>query len=47
MPTDLDAALAERKRAARAETQTLVAIMLVWLIICFGILGVLFEVVGR
>jgi len=44
MPTDLDAAVAARKRAAKAETPTLVTIMLVCLIIFLGMFGLVFEV---
>jgi hypothetical protein len=47
MPTDLDAAVAARKRAVQAQTQTLVTIVLVWVIIFLGMLGVLFEVLVR
>jgi hypothetical protein len=43
MPTDLDPAFA-RKRAAQAQAQTETTIVLVWLVICVGMLGVLFEV---
>jgi hypothetical protein len=45
MPTDLDAASA-RKRAEQAHAQTEITMMLFWFIICFGMLGVLFEVFG-
>jgi len=41
MPTDLDAAVAARKREAQAQTQTLVAGTLVWVIICLSILALL------
>jgi hypothetical protein len=47
MPTDLDAATAARKREAQAELQALVTIMLVWAIICLGILVLSLEVVGQ
>jgi hypothetical protein len=47
MPTDLDAAHAARKREAQAETQTLVTIMLVCLIIFLGMFGLVFEVFGQ
>ena len=47
MPTDLDAAVAARKREAQTQTQTLVRIVLVWAIICLGMLGLLFEVVRQ
>jgi hypothetical protein len=47
MPTDLDAAVAARKRAEKAETQTLITIVLVWAIICLGMLGFLFAVLQR
>jgi hypothetical protein len=46
MPTDLDPAFA-RKRAAQAQAQTEITILLFWLIICLGMLGVLFEVLSR
>jgi len=47
MPTDLGAG---RKRAAQAQAQTDITILLVWLIICLGSLLVmlgLFEVFGQ
>jgi hypothetical protein len=47
MPTDLDAAVAARKRAAQAQTQSLITIVLVWVIISLGMLGVLFETVRQ
>jgi hypothetical protein len=47
MPTDLDAAVSARKRAEKAETQTLITIALVWAIICLGMLGLLFAVVRQ
>jgi hypothetical protein len=47
MPTDLDAAVAARKREARAETQTLVTIMLVCLIIFLGMFGLVFEIFSK
>ena len=47
MPTDLDAATAARKRAAQAETQTLVTIVLVWAIISLGMLVLMLAVVGQ
>lgn len=43
MPTDLDAVSA-RKRQAQAQTQSFVTIMLVWVIISLGMLGLVFEV---
>jgi hypothetical protein len=46
MPTDLDAVSA-RKREAQVQTQTLVTIMLVWVIISLGMIGLLFEVVRQ
>jgi hypothetical protein len=46
MPTDLDASSA-RKRAAKAETQTLVTIMLVCVIIFLGMFGPVFEVFAQ
>jgi hypothetical protein len=47
MPTDLDTAVSARKRAEQTQRQTLVTIVLVWVIICLGMLGLLFEVLGR
>jgi len=47
MPTDLDAAVAARKRAEQAETQTFITIALVWAIICLGMLGLFFAVLQR
>jgi hypothetical protein len=47
MPTDLDTAVAARKRAEQAQTQTLVTIVLVWVIICLGMLGLLFEIIRQ
>jgi len=47
MPTGLDAAVSARKRAEQAQTQTLVTIVLVWIIICLGMVGLLFEVVRQ
>jgi hypothetical protein len=47
MPTDLDAAVTARKRAAQAQAQTLITITLVWVIICLGMLGLLFEAVRQ
>jgi hypothetical protein len=41
MPTDLDAAVAARKREAQAQMQTLVTGTLVWVIICLSILALL------
>jgi hypothetical protein len=46
MPTDLDGVSA-RKRAAQAHVQTDITMLLFWLIICLGMLGVLFEVVRQ
>jgi hypothetical protein len=46
MPTDLDAVSA-RKREEQAQTQTLITTTLVWVIICLGMLGLLFEVFAR
>ena len=43
MPTDLDQAFA-RKRAAQAELQTEISMLLFWLIVC---LGLLFEFLGN
>jgi hypothetical protein len=47
MPTDLDAADAARKRAAKAETPTLITIMLVCLIIFLGMFGLVFEIFSK
>ena len=47
MPTDLDAAAAARKREEHAQTQTLITIILAWVIICLGVLGLLIEVVRQ
>jgi hypothetical protein len=47
MPTDLDAAVAARKREAQAQAQTETTILLFWLIICLGMLALLFEVFAR
>jgi hypothetical protein len=41
MPTNLDPAFA-RRRAAQAQTET--TIVLVWLVICFGMFGLVLEV---
>jgi hypothetical protein len=46
MPTDLDPAFA-RKREAQAKAQAETTIMLVWFIICVGMLGLVLEVVVR
>jgi len=46
MPTDLDPAFA-RKREAQAQAQTEITILLFWLIISLGTLGLLFEVLAR
>jgi Na+/pantothenate symporter len=46
MPTDLDPAFA-RKRAAQAQTQTQTTMLSFWLIICLGMIGLLFELFGR
>jgi len=46
MPTDLDRVSA-RKRAAQAQAQPEITMRLFWLIISLGMLGLLFEVVGR
>jgi len=45
MPTDLE--VPARKRAAQAHAQTEITMLLFWLIICFGMVGLLFEVFGR
>jgi hypothetical protein len=47
MPTDLDAAAAARKRDEQAQTQSLIAIRLLWVIICLGILMSLFGVLRQ
>jgi competence protein ComGC len=47
MPTDLDAAIAARKREAQAETRTLVTMTLVWAIISLGMLVLMLEVVRQ
>jgi hypothetical protein len=46
MPTDLDAAAAARRRNEHAQTQSLITMGLLWVIICLGMLVLLFEV-GR
>ena len=46
MPTDLEAASA-RKRAEQAQAQTETTIMLVWLVVYLGLLGLVYEVFGR
>jgi Na+/pantothenate symporter len=46
MPTNLDPAFA-RKRAAQAQTQTQIIMLSFWLIICLGMIGLLFELFGR
>ena len=46
MPTDLDAVSA-RKRAEQAHAQTETAMLLFWIIISFGMLGLLFEAFGQ
>ena len=38
MPTDLDAAVAARKRAAQAKLQTEITMLLFWLIVSLGLL---------
>jgi hypothetical protein len=45
-PTDLEAVSA-RKREAKAQAQTEITILLVWLIICLGMLRLLFKVLGQ
>jgi hypothetical protein len=45
MPTDLDAAVAARKREAQAQIRTLVTTTLVWVIISLGVLWLLLKVV--
>jgi hypothetical protein len=46
MPTDLDPAVAARKREAQVQWQTRVTIILVWAIIFLGALGLVFEVLS-
>jgi hypothetical protein len=46
MPTDLGPVSA-RKRAAQAQAQPEITMLLFWLIICLGMLGLLFEVLAR
>jgi hypothetical protein len=46
MPTDLNPVSA-RKRAAQAQAQPEITMLLFWLIICLGMIGLLFEVVGQ
>ena len=46
MPTDLEAASA-RKRAEQAQAQTEATIMLVWLVVYLGLLGLVYEVFGQ
>jgi hypothetical protein len=45
MPTDLYAASA-RKRA-QAQAQTEIAMLLFWVFVCFGMLGLVLEVFAR
>jgi hypothetical protein len=45
MPTDLDAVSA-RKRAEQA-AQTEISMLLFWLIVCLGMLKILFEVISQ
>ena len=47
MPTDLDAAVTARKREAQAQTQTVVTIMSVCLIIWLGVFVLIVKVVGQ
>ena len=46
MPTDFEP-VSVRKRAAQAQAQPEITMLLFWLIICLGMVGLLFEVVGR
>jgi hypothetical protein len=46
MPTDLDPVSA-RKRAAQAQAQPEITMLLFWVIISLGMLGLLFEVLAR
>ena len=43
MPTDLDAAAAARKREEQSQIQSLITTVLLWVIICLGMLMLLFE----
>jgi hypothetical protein len=45
MPTDLDAAVAARKREAEAQTRALVTTTLVWVIISLALFWLLLKVV--
>jgi hypothetical protein len=44
MPIDLDAAAVARKRNGQSQTQNLITMGLLWVIICLGILVLLFQV---
>ena len=46
MPTDFDP-VSGRKRVAQAQAQPEITMLLFWLIICLGMVGLLFEVVGK
>jgi hypothetical protein len=46
MPTDLDPVSA-RKRSAQAQAQPEITMLLFWLIISLGMLGLLFEIVRQ
>jgi len=46
MPTDLDAVSA-RKRAEQSHAQTEITMLLFWVIICIGMLGVVLKVFGQ
>jgi hypothetical protein len=46
MPTGLDPVSA-RKRAAQAQARPEITMLLFWLIISFGMLGLLFEIVRQ
>jgi hypothetical protein len=46
MPTDLDPVSA-RKRAAQSQAQPEITMLLFWLIIGLGMLGLLFEIVRQ
>jgi hypothetical protein len=46
MPTDFEPVSA-RKRAAQAQAQPEIRMLSFWLIICLGMVGLLFEVVGK
>jgi F0F1-type ATP synthase membrane subunit c/vacuolar-type H+-ATPase subunit K len=45
MPTDLDE-VAARKREAQAQAQTKIMVLF-WLIVCLGMIGPLFQILGH